>query len=47
MTISIHPVDLFKNESPSLTYIWKWLKNILNNYMQLKVYLYLQESTLR
>ena len=37
MVTDIHPKGMFKDESPSLSYIWKWMKKMLNEYMGIKV----------
>jgi len=37
MVKDVHPADVFKDENPSITYIWKWLKNMLIEYMNIKV----------
>lgn len=39
MVRDIHPKDAFNDELPSTSYIWKWLKGLLSEYMNLKVYL--------
>jgi len=37
MVIEIHPKGMFEIEIPSLSYIWKWIKKMLNEYMEIKV----------
>jgi hypothetical protein len=41
MIKDIHPPDTFKDENPSISYIWKWLKSMLYDYMNLKVTFFL------
>ena len=37
MVKDVHPPEVFKDEDPQISYIWKWLKNMLQEYMTLKV----------
>lgn len=36
MVKSCHPENYFKDADPTLKETWKWFKNILNEYMQMK-----------
>ena len=36
MVVSCHPKDFFENSRPTLKQSWKWLKKLMEEYMNLK-----------